>query len=47
MTEAVEPGWDNPDQAVQVEDDNPESLAGDEVEFDPDADETDDEGEAE
>jgi len=37
--------WDNPDEAVQVEDDNPEALAGEEVTFDPEAvdDETDDE----
>lgn len=25
--------WNDPDQAVQIEDDNPESLSGDEVEF--------------
>lgn len=29
--------WDDPDRAVQIEDDNPEALAGDEVDFDPDA----------
>ena len=30
--------WDDPDRAVQFEDSNPESLAGDEVEFNPEAD---------
>lgn len=32
------PGWDDPDRAVQIEDDNPESLAGADTVFDPDAD---------
>lgn len=27
--------WDDPDRAVQIEDSDPESLAGDEVEFNP------------
>lgn len=30
--------WANPDRAVQYEDDSPEALAGEPVEFDPDAD---------
>lgn len=45
--------WDDPDRAVQVEDDNPEALAGEPVEFDEAADDgtsddgtSDDEGEA-
>jgi hypothetical protein len=33
--------WDDPDRAVQIEDDNPEALAGEEVEFDPAGDEDD------
>lgn len=40
MTEASDDGagWDDPDRAVQIEDDNPESLAGGPVEFDEAAD---------
>jgi hypothetical protein len=45
MTDAD--AWDDPDRAVQIEDDNAESLAGAEVEFDPDDDETDDNDPAE
>lgn len=29
--------YDDPDRALPTEDDNPETLAGDPVEFDPDA----------
>jgi hypothetical protein len=28
--------FDDPDRAVQIEDDNPETLAGEPVDFDPD-----------
>lgn len=35
---ADDAAWDDPDRAVQIEDDSPESLAGVEVEFDPEAD---------
>lgn len=38
MTNDSEARWNDPDLAVQVEDDNPESLAGVEVEFDEAAD---------
>ncbi len=41
MTDAD--AWDDDTRAVQIEDDNPEALAGAEVEFDPEADEDDDE----
>lgn len=34
--------WDDPDRAVQVEDDNPEALAGEPVEFDEAADDAPD-----
>ncbi len=44
---AVSPDWEDPERAVQIEDDNPEQFAGDEVEFDPDDGEDDDEGEVE
>lgn len=45
MTDATDRDWDDPDRAVQVEDDDPERLAGDDdVEFDPD-DGAGDEGE--
>lgn len=37
--------WADPDRAAQIEDDNPEALAGEEVEFNPDED--DDEAERE
>lgn len=33
--------WLDPDRAVQIEDDNAETLAGDETEFDPEADDLD------
>lgn len=45
MTSIDDPGWDDPDLAVQIEDGDPESLAGEEVDFSPDDDE-DDEGQA-
>lgn len=38
MTSVDHPGWDDPDRAVQIEDENPEALAGAEVEFDEAAD---------
>lgn len=41
---ADDAAWDDPDRAVQIEDDSPESLAGVEVEFDPEADDESDEG---
>lgn len=34
---STDPAFDDPDQALPTEDDNPETLAGDPVEFDPDA----------
>lgn len=34
---ADEAAWDDPDRAVQIEDDDPETLVGEEVEFDPEA----------
>lgn len=38
MTDANTDGaFDDPDRALPTEDDNPESLAGDPVEFNPDA----------
>lgn len=44
MTEPMaDAAWDDPDRAVQIEDDNPEALAGEEVEFDPDASDDEDE----
>ncbi len=44
MTDANTDGtYDDPDRALPTEDDDPEKLAGDPVEFDPDApNETDD-----
>ncbi len=39
--------FDDPDRAVQIEDFDPESLAGDDVLFDPDADYVDYPDEAE
>ena len=39
MTDAA---FDDPDMVTQVEDDDPESLAGDPVDFDPDDDPDDD-----
>jgi hypothetical protein len=33
--------YDDPDRAVQYEDDNPESLAGDPAVYDPDDDDSD------
>jgi hypothetical protein len=38
--------WDDPDRAVQIEDSDPESLAGEEVEFRPETADPDDEGAA-
>lgn len=44
MTDATDRDWDDPDRAVQVEDDDPEHLAGpDDVEFDPNDEGDDDE----
>ncbi len=38
MTEQTVDPFDDPDRAVQIEDDDPESLAGEACEFDPDDD---------
>lgn len=38
QTNPAEPAFDDPDQALPTEDDNPEALAGGPVDFDPDAD---------
>jgi hypothetical protein len=38
MTAPESAPWEDTDRAVQIEDDNPESLAGDDVDFDPDDD---------
>lgn len=36
-----EAAWDDPERAVQIEDSNPEALAGVEIQFDPYADDDD------
>jgi hypothetical protein len=38
--------FDDPDRCIQIEDDDPQSLAGDPVIFNPDADDSDDGTEA-
>ncbi len=37
----MDAAFDDPDRAVQIEDFDPESLAGDDVIYDPDADDDD------